>query len=48
MLCGKQLDQDVSIAYTGMRPGEKLHEQLAYDCETCVTRQAPSNSTGLR
>ena len=27
-LAGKQLGRDISIAYTGLRPGEKLHETL--------------------
>jgi FlaA1/EpsC-like NDP-sugar epimerase len=28
MLCGKEPEKDVEIAYTGMRPGEKLYEEL--------------------
>jgi len=27
-LAGKQLDKDIAIVYTGLRPGEKLHETL--------------------
>lgn len=33
-LCGFEPDVDIPIIYTGMRPGEKLHERLAADEET--------------
>jgi len=32
-LAGKQPYQDVQIIYTGLRPGEKLHETLFYSDE---------------
>jgi FlaA1/EpsC-like NDP-sugar epimerase len=32
-LSGKKLGVDVSIEYTGLRPGEKLYEELHYDFE---------------
>ena len=32
-LAGKQVGKDVSIIYTGLRPGEKLHETLFHDDE---------------
>ena len=32
-LHGLEPDRDVAIVYTGARPGEKLFEELAYDCE---------------
>ncbi|MFN4033505.1 MAG: polysaccharide biosynthesis protein [Fimbriimonadales bacterium] len=32
-LCGLVPDEDVKIIFTGVRPGEKLHEQLCYDAE---------------
>ena len=38
-LSGYEPDVDVPIVYTGLRPGEKLHEQLTSDCEeTLPTR----------
>jgi len=32
-LSGKILDQDIQIQYTGLRPGEKLYEELFYENE---------------
>lgn len=29
-LAGKKADEDIRIVYTGLRPGEKLHEELFY------------------
>lgn len=32
-LAGKELDKDISIKYTGLRPGEKLYEELFHEAE---------------
>jgi len=32
-LAGKRLGSDIAISYTGLRPGEKLHESLLYSHE---------------
>lgn len=32
-LSGKRVQQDIEIVYTGLRPGEKLHEELFHDIE---------------
>src|SRR4051794_5376907 len=32
-LRGLRVDKDISVVYTGLRPGEKLHEALAADEE---------------
>lgn len=35
-LAGLQLGRDIEIAYTGLRPGEKLYEELFYNSEELV------------
>ncbi len=36
-LSGKRLDDDIRIEYTGLRPGEKLHEELFLDEEKLMS-----------
>src|SRR6266516_1053225 len=36
-LCGLQVDRDIHIVYTGLRPGERLHETLAGADEELVS-----------
>ncbi len=37
-LSGKELEKDIHIHYTGLRPGEKMHEELFHENETlCAT-----------
>ena len=43
-LAGKKPGEDVAIAYIGLRPGEKLHEELFYANEELV----PTKVTGIR
>ncbi len=43
-LAGKRPYKDVEIVFTGLRPGEKLHEELFHDEETLVHTAQP----GLR
>ena len=40
-LYGLVPDQDISIVYTGVRPGEKLHESLCYDQEVVEDTASP-------
>ena len=40
-LAGLTPDHDVRIAFTGLRPGEKLYEEL-FDAENLVETAAPS------
>jgi O-antigen biosynthesis protein WbqV len=42
-LAGLRPDQDISIAFTGIRPGEKLHEELSHGAEPL----APSGLAGI-
>jgi FlaA1/EpsC-like NDP-sugar epimerase len=38
-LSGKVLDRDINIIYTGLRPGEKLYEELFYSSEKLLLTQ---------
>lgn len=40
-LSGKKPEQDIKIIYTGLRPGEKLHEELFYTDEKLATTNHP-------
>jgi len=40
-LAGKVPDRDIMITYTGLRPGEKLHEELFYASEELVPTAHP-------
>ncbi len=42
-LAGLVPDEDIAIVFTGMRPGEKMHEELVYDDETL----APTEREGI-
>jgi FlaA1/EpsC-like NDP-sugar epimerase len=43
-LAGKKPDKDVKIDFIGLRPGEKLHEELFYANETLM----PTKAAGIR
>jgi FlaA1/EpsC-like NDP-sugar epimerase len=40
-LSGRELDVDAEIVYTGLRPGEKLHEELVVEGEDVVRTSHP-------
>jgi FlaA1/EpsC-like NDP-sugar epimerase len=42
-LAGLRPEEDVAIVYTGLRPGEKLHEQLFHEAEPSV----PTTADGI-
>ena len=39
-LSGQQPYKDIDIVFSGIRPGEKLYEELSYDAETMVRTSA--------
>jgi FlaA1/EpsC-like NDP-sugar epimerase len=41
-LAGRIPDRDVGIAFTGLRPGEKLHEELFHDAEAAIATKNPA------
>jgi FlaA1/EpsC-like NDP-sugar epimerase len=41
-LAGRVPDQDIKIEFTGLRPGEKLHEELFHDAEAAIPTANPS------
>ena len=41
-LKGLRVDKDIEIVFTGVRPGEKLHEELAYGQEAREVTPHPS------
>jgi O-antigen biosynthesis protein WbqV len=43
-LAGLRPDEDIKISYTGLRPGEKLHEELFADAEELI----PSAADGVK
>ena len=43
-LSGLSPEKDVQIAFTGLRPGEKMHEELFHDAEVLI----PTSHPGLR
>ena len=45
-LSGKEPDRDIAIEFVGVRPGEKLHEELWGDGETVGADAAPEDPRG--
>jgi O-antigen biosynthesis protein WbqV len=43
-LAGLKPDEDIKIVYTGLRPGEKLHEELFAESEELI----PSAADGVK
>jgi FlaA1/EpsC-like NDP-sugar epimerase len=41
-LAGRVPDRDVAIEFTGLRPGEKLHEELFHDAEAAIATRNPA------
>lgn len=45
-LYGLELDKDIKIVYTGLRPGEKLYEELLSDAENTLPTHHPKIMVG--
>jgi FlaA1/EpsC-like NDP-sugar epimerase len=45
-LYGLELDRDIKIVYTGLRPGEKLYEELLSDAENTLPTHHPKIMVG--
>jgi O-antigen biosynthesis protein WbqV len=41
-LAGRLPDRDIQIEFTGLRPGEKLHEELFHDAEAAIPTKNPA------
>jgi FlaA1/EpsC-like NDP-sugar epimerase len=41
-LAGRVPDRDIRIEFTGLRPGEKLHEELFHDAEAAIATKNPA------
>jgi O-antigen biosynthesis protein WbqV len=41
-LAGRVPDRDIKIEFTGLRPGEKLHEELFHDAEAAIATKNPA------
>lgn len=46
-LAGLQPDKDIEIVYTGLRPGEKLYEELLYNEENSTPTLNPKIFKGI-
>jgi FlaA1/EpsC-like NDP-sugar epimerase len=40
-LCGLEVDKDVEIQFSGMRPGEKLYEEVFFDEKSAIPSAHP-------
>jgi FlaA1/EpsC-like NDP-sugar epimerase len=47
-LSGLEPDRDIQLEFTGVRPGEKLHEKLFNDAEKVVTTSHPKIAMAVR
>jgi FlaA1/EpsC-like NDP-sugar epimerase len=45
-LSGLEIDKDIQISFTGLRPGEKLYEELLNDAENALPTHHPQIMIG--